>query len=312
MLKLDLGNSGLLASNIALGCWRISQLTDSEAASIIKTAYESGINFFEHADIYGGGASEEVFARGLKESGINREEVVIQTKCGIRPGAGPGLGMYDFSKAYIISSVEQSLKRLKTDYIDLFALHRPDTLMDPVEVAEAFKELQKAGKVRHFGVSNQNVAQMELLSKYLDQKLITNQLQFGPAHTPILDHGFNINMKRDEKSIDRDGGILEYARLKDITIQTWSPYQFGQFEGVFLDHPDFLELNEKLEEVGSHYGISKAATVAAWILTHPAKMQVLAGSMEAAHIKDIATASTIKLTRPEWYDIYRSAGNRLP
>lgn len=308
MLKVDLGKSGLLASNVSLGCMRMAALNDSDAAKVIRTAYGNGINLFEHADIYGGGTSEEIFTCALKETGISRDDILLQTKCGIRPAEG----MFDFSKEHIITSVDKSLKRLDTDYIDVLALHRPDTLVDPVEVAEAFNELRKAGKVKHFGVSNQNVAQMELLSKYVEQKLIVNQLQFSIMHTPMIDHGFNVNMTRDTKSIDYDGGILEYTRLHDITIQAWSPYQFGFFEGVFIDNPKFPELNAKLEEIGNKYGISKTAVATVWILTHPANMQVVVGTMNPERIGDIASASEIKLSRQEWYEIYRAAGNVLP
>lgn len=308
MLKLDLGKSGLLASNVSLGCMRMASLSDSDAAKVIQTAYENGINLFEHADIYGGGTSEEIFARGLKASGISRDEILLQTKCGIRPRQG----MFDFSKAHIIASVDQSLKRLKTDYLDVLALHRPDTLVDPEEVAEAFDELQKAGKVKQFGVSNQNVAQMKLLAKSVRQKLIVNQLQFSIMHTPLIDHGFNVNMTRDAKSIDHDGGILVYTRLHDVTIQAWSPYQFGFFEGVFVDHPKFPELNSKLAEIGNKYGISKTAVATVWILTHPANMQVVIGTMKSERIEEVTSASEVKLSRQEWYEIYRAAGNVLP
>jgi len=308
MVNLDLGKSGLQASNISLGCMRMASLSSERATEVIATAYESGINLFEHADIYGGGTSEEIFAKGLHDAGIKREDILLQTKCGIRPD----MGMFDFSKAHILNSVDKSLKRLDTDYIDILALHRPDTLMDPAEVAEAFDILQSSGKVRQFGVSNQNVMQMELLSKYVKQKLIVNQLQFSIMHTPMIDAGFNVNMQRDERSIDRDGGILEYTRINDITIQAWSPYQYGFFSGVFVDNPEFPELNAKLEEIGNKYGISKTAVATVWILTHPARMQVVVGTMNVARIRDISAASAIKLTRQEWYDIYRAAGNVLP
>lgn len=306
MLKLDLGKSGLQAANISVGCMRMAGLEPDRAAEVVRTAYDNGIDFFEHADIYGGGASEEVFAKGLADAGIKREDVLLQTKCGIRPG------MFDFSKEHILNSVDKSLKRLNTDYVDVLALHRPDTLMDPAEVAEAFDTLHQAGKVRHFGVSNQNVAQMELLGKYLNQKLIVNQLQLSIMHTPMIDSGLNVNMNRDDKSNDRDGGFLEYARINDITIQAWSPYQYGFFEGVFIDNPKFPELNAKLEEVGNKYGLSKTAVATVWILTHPAKMQVILGTMNPERIRDIALASEVKLTRQEWYEIYIAAGNVLP
>lgn len=308
MLKLDLGKSGLMSSNVSLGCMRMAGLADSEAAAVIQTAHESGINLFEHADIYGGGKSEEIFSRALKTTGIKREDILLQSKCGIRPQEG----MFDFSKAHILNSVDGILKRLDTDYIDVLALHRPDTLMDPAEIAEAFDQLERSGKVRHFGVSNQNVAQMTFLSKFIEQKLIVNQLQFSIMHTPMIDHGFNVNMTRDAKSTDVDGGILEYTRLHDVTIQAWSPYQFGFFEGVFIDNPKFPELNAKLEEIGNKYGISKTAVATVWISTHPANMQVVVGTMNTDRIKDISSAAHLKLTRQEWYEIYRAAGNVLP
>lgn len=306
MKKLNLGNNGLMASNISVGCMRMAGHSDESAAGIIRSSVEAGINFFEHADIYGGGTSEETFARGLALSGIKREEILLQSKCGIRPG------MFDFSKEHILTSVDNILKRLNTDYLDVLALHRPDTLVDPAEVAEAFDTLERAGKVRHFGVSNQNVGQMLLLQKEVKQKLIVNQLQLSIMHTPMIDAGFNVNMSRDGMSIDRDGGILDFCRLHDITIQAWSPYQYGFFEGVFVDNPKFPELNAKLEEIGKVHGLSKTAVATAWILTHPANMQVVIGSMNEARIADIATASEVKLSRSEWYDIYRAAENVLP
>ena len=308
MLKINLGNSGLVSANISLGCMRMAALSDNKVAKVIAAAYDSGIDLFEHADIYGGGDCEEIFAKGLRNAGIKREDVLIQTKCGIRPD----FGMFDFSKEHILNSVDKSLQRLGTDYIDLLALHRPDTLMNPEEVAEAFDKLHSSGKVRYFGMSNQNVGQIEFLSKYVGQKLIVNQLQFSIMHTPMIDSGFNVNMQRDAMSTDRDGGILEYTRMKGITIQAWSPYQFGFFEGVFVDNPKFPMLNEKLEEIGEKYGISKTAVATVWILTHPANMQVVIGTMNINRIRDIAAASEIKLTRHEWYEIYRAAGNVLP
>ena len=307
MKKINLGKNGLLASEISLGCMRMARLSDGEATNMIQTAIESGIDFFEHADIYGAGASEEIFARGLKETGTKREDILLQTKCGIRPD----LGMFDFSKEHIITSVEKSLKRLQTDYIDVLALHRPDTLMEPTEVAEAFDELYRSGKVKHFGVSNQTPMQMELLQKDIDQKLIVNQLQFGIMHTGMIDAGFNANMKTPG-SFDHDGGILEYCRLKDITIQAWSPYQFGFFEGPFLGNEKFPVLNAKIDEIAAKYGVTNTTIATAWILRHPAKIQTVVGTMNPTRIKEISEASKITLTRQEWYEIYRAAGNVLP
>ncbi len=305
MKYIQLKDTDINASEIALGCMRIAGLSEKNADTLIGAALEEGINFFDHADIYGQGQSEEVFARTVAKTPGLREKIVVQTKCGIRKG------YYDFSREHIISSVDGSLKRLKTDYIDILLLHRPDTLMEPEEVAEAFTTLQQSGKVRYFGVSNQKPLQIELLMKYLKQRIIINQLQLSITDTGMIDSGFNVNMK-NLASLDRDDSILEYCRLKDITIQPWSPFQYGFFEGVFLDNPKFPELNIKINEVAQAKGVTNSAVAIAWILRHPAKMQPIVGTTNPQRLKDICRASDITLTREEWYDLYRSAGNRLP
>ncbi|TDT51272.1 aldo/keto reductase [Fonticella tunisiensis] len=305
MKNIDIGNGKINASEISLGCMRIANLEVSEATKLINTAMEEGINFFDHADIYGGGKSEEVFAEAVDMKPSVREKFIIQTKCGIRKG------FYDFSKEHILNSVEGSLKRLRTDYIDILLLHRPDTLMEPEEVAEAFDILHSSGKVRYFGVSNHNPMQIELLNKYLNQKIIINQLQLSITHTGMIDFGLNVNMKKDA-SIDRDGSVLEYCRLKDITIQAWSPLQYGFFEGVFLNNDKFPELNRKINEIAEVKGVQNIAIAIAWILRHPAKIQTIVGTTNSQRLKDICKASQVELTRQEWYELYRAAGNQLP
>lgn len=305
MNKINLGNSGLLVPEIALGCMRMADLSKDDAAKMINTAMDAGINFFDHADIYGGGKSEEVFADAVGMNPAVREKMILQSKCGIRPG------MFDFSKEHILESVDGILKRLQTDYIDILLLHRPDTLVEPEEVAEAFTALKKSGKVREFGVSNQNPMQIELLSKYVEQKLVANQLQLSITNTGMIDAGLNVNMKID-RSIDRDGSILDYCRLKDITIQAWSPFQFGFFEGVFLDNPKFPELNKVIDRISAEKGVENTAIATAWILRHPAKIQTVVGTMNPERLQAISAASTITLTRQEWYEIYLAAGNELP
>jgi predicted oxidoreductase len=305
MKKINIGNGKLQASEISLGCMRIANMEIKEAAKLINTALEEGIDFFDHADIYGGGKSEEVFAAAVDMNPSIREKFIIQTKCGIRKG------FFDFSKEHIINSVEGSLKRLKTDYIDTLLLHRPDTLMEPEEVAEAFDMLHSSGKVKFFGVSNQNPMQIELLNKYLNKKIIINQLQLSIMHTPIIDAGLNVNMNI-APSINRDGGVLEYCRLKDITIQAWSPFQYGFFEGVFLNNDKFPELNQKINEIAETKGVTNSAIAVAWILRHPARIQTVAGTTNSERLRDICKASGVELTRQEWYEIYRAAGNKLP
>lgn len=304
MKKISIGGA-LNASEISLGCMRITELSKKDAAVLINTALEEGIDFFDHADIYAGGKSEEMFAEAIDMKPAIREKLIIQTKCGIRQG------YFDFSKEHILEAVDGSLKRLKTDYIDVLLLHRPDTLVEPEEVAEAFSILQSSGKVRNFGVSNQNPMQIDLLKKHVSQKLVANQLQFSIMHTGMIDTGINVNMNVPG-SFDRDGSILDYCRLHDITIQPWSPFQYGFFEGVFLNNDKFPELNKTIDKLAEAKGVTNTAIAIAWLLRHPAKMQPIVGTTSASRLKDICKASGVELTRPEWYEIYRAAGNKLP
>jgi predicted oxidoreductase len=305
MRTIEIANGEINASEIALGCMRIADMSVKDVSKLITTAIDEGINFFDHADIYGGGKSEEVFGTALKEMKGVREKIFIQTKCGIRDG------YYDFSKDHILEAVDGSLKRLKTDYIDVLLLHRPDALVEPEEVAEAFSILHASGKVRNFGVSNHNPMQIELLSQYLNQRIIVNQLQLSITNTGMIDAGLNVNMQID-KSIDRDGSVLDYCRLNGITIQAWSPFQYGFFEGVFLDNPKFKVLNDEMDKVAKKYDVPKSAIPIAWILRHPAKIQPIVGTTNSKHLKEICQASNVNLTKKEWYDLYKAAGNKLP
>ncbi len=305
MRRLKLGHGQLSASEISLGCMRINSLDSKEAERLINTAIDEGIDFFDHADIYGGGKSEEVFSKAVGMSSSKRDRLIIQSKCGIRKN------QYDFSKEHILSSVDGILKRLNTEYLDILALHRPDTLMEPEEVAVAFDQLHRSGKVRYFGVSNFNPMQIELLNKYLKHKIIINQLQLSLTNTGMIDSGFNVNTKF-ETSIDRDGSILEYCRLKDITIQAWSPFQYGFFEGVFLGSEKYTELNNKINELSEKYNVSDVAIAIAWILRHPAKIQPILGTTNADRLKSICKASQVDMSRTEWYELYLAAGNKLP
>lgn len=304
MKQIQLGASSQMVSSVILGCMRINGAKDP--VKVIETAYDNEINFFDHADIYGGGECESIFADALAKTSLKREDLFIQTKCGIVPGV-----MFDFSKKHIIESVEGSLQRLKMDYVDALLLHRPDTLVDPSEVAEAFDELEKSGKVRHFGVSNQKPMQIDLLKKYVKQPLLANQLQFGLKHSGMIDQGIHVNMT-DDGSVDHDGSVLDYSRLNDMTIQAWSPYQYGFFEGVFIGNEKFPELNQALDNLAEKYGTTPTGLAAAWILRHPANVQVIAGTMNPGRIEEIAKASEIQLTREDWYELYRAAGNILP
>lgn len=305
MQKINVGGSGLMASPIVWGVMRIPQLSDQEALTMLETAYEHGINYFDNADIYGDGASEIKFGNALKASHIDRDQVLVQTKVGI------GKKMYDFSKEHIIEGVEASLNRLQLDHVDTLLLHRPDPLMEPDEIAEAFLKLQNSGKVRQFGVSNFNPGQVDLLQQAVPQALIANQLQFSLMHTGMIDAGVHNNMQ-DSRSIHHDGGLLEYSRLTNMTIQAWSPYQYGMFEGVFIDNPKFPELNAALQSVAKAHDTNVNAIASAWLLRIPASMQVVVGTMNPGRLAQICEADKVTLTRREWYDLYLAAGNDLP
>jgi predicted oxidoreductase len=285
---------------------RINKLDKPEAERFVKTALDLGANFFDHADIYGGGACEEIFAGAAGMKGGSREKFILQSKCGIRPKTA-----FDFSKGHILSSVEGSLRRLKTEYLDLLLLHRPDALVEPEEVAEAFGVLRSSGKVRHFGVSNQNPAQIELLKKYVKEPIVANQLQFSLTNASMISQGLLVNTG-EEKGLDRDGSVLDYCRLKDITIQPWSPFQYGFFQGVFLGNDKFPELNAQIDGIAQSYGVSNTTVALAWILRHPAKMQPVTGTMNIPRLRDCVKAAEITLSREEWYALYLAAGNILP
>lgn len=306
MNTIKLSNTDFHVPAVAAGCMRINCLDEKALSSYIEGCIELGINFFDHADIYAGGECEKLFGQALSNMNINREDIVLQSKCGIIPGV-----MYDFSKEHIINSVDGILKRLGTDYLDILLLHRPDALVEPEEVAQAFDILESSGKVRHFGVSNQKPMQMELLQKYVRQKLVVNQIQYSIPFSNIVANGMEVNMLTDG-AIDRDGSVLDYCRLKDITIQTWSPFQYGFFEGVFIGSDKYPELNKVLNELADKYNVTPTTIATAWILRHPANMQVIAGTTKLSRMKEIAAAASVKLERSEWYRLYLSAGHMLP
>ncbi|MBQ3385564.1 MAG: aldo/keto reductase [Erysipelotrichaceae bacterium] len=292
-------------SVIGIGCMRIGSKEKKDVEEIIRTALDCGINFFDHADIYGRGKSEELFGEVLKDNPGLRDKMVIQSKCGIN------MGMYDFSKGHIINSVNGILERLNTDYIDSLLLHRPDVLMEPRQVKEAFCELYETGKVKSFGVSNMNRFQMELLQGALPYQLTANQLQLSLAHTPLIDEGINVNTAWDN-GIVRASGTLEYLKLNNITLQTWSPLQYGMFQGIFIDNDNYKGLNERMQVLADEYGVAKDTIAYSWLLRLPQKVQVITGTTTPARIINAAKAADIELTARQWYDLYIAAGNRLP
>lgn len=305
MRTMKLGRSGLQVPVVAVGCMRITSLDQPEAERFVQTALDLGANFFDHADIYGGGECESRFAAAVHMSPAVRDRLILQSKCGIRPGR------YDFSREHILEAAESSLRRLKTDYLDVLLLHRPDILMEPEEVAEAFDRLYEAGKVRHFGVSNQNPMQMQLLQRYLGYPIVANQLQLSITNATMISSGINVNME-NAAAVNRDGSVLDFCRLHDITIQPWSPFQYGFFEGVFLGNDRFPELNRQIDEIAAAHGVTNTTIAIAWLLRHPAHLQPISGTMNRQRLEEICAAAELTLSREEWYAIYRAAGNQIP
>ena len=308
MNYIDIANGPAKVSRVVQGCMRMPALSKEDAAKVIRTAYDCGVNFFDHATCYGAGEAEVRFAEAFPLTGLKREDIYIQSKCGLCFERNE----FDWTRDNILESVDGILKRLKVDYIDTLLLHRPDVLFNPEEVAEAFDKLEQAGKVKWFGVSNLVPMQIELLKKYVKQPLVINQVQLSLEQSQLIDQALYMNNKTTDYSVNRDGNCLDYCRLNDITIQAWSPLQFGMFGGTFIDNPDFPKLNEALGKIAEREGVSKSAVAIAWILRHPAKMQAIIGSMNPAHIKDVCAAADVNLSHHDWYELYLAAGKFLP
>lgn len=305
MKYININEQEIRASQVILGCMRIADMSAGDLDELIHASLEAGINTFDHADIYGGGASESRFGEVLAEQPGLREKMFIQSKCGIRENC------YDFSADYILKSADGILQRLHTDYLNLLILHRPDVLMDTDEVAEAFEKLASSGKVLDFGVSNMNPMQIELLQRCTKKHLCVNQLQLSAAHTKMIDEAVNVNMTT-EGACMCTGSVMDYCRLRDIAIQSWSSLQYGFFEGSFLGSSKYPRLNEELARLGEKYGVSAGAIAIAWILKCPAVKQAVIGTTKPSRAAELAAAGEVTLTRAEWYQIYTSAGNRLP
>ena len=308
MRYITLGQDDKELSEIVLGMMRIKDKSVKEVEELVETALSVGINAFDLADIYGRGRCEELLGLVLKNRPDLREEMWIQSKCGIRIEE---FTYFDFSKDYIIKSVDGILQRLQIDHLDSLLLHRPDALMESDQVAEAFDLLYKQGKVRDFGVSNQNPMMMELLKKDVKQPLAVNQLQLSVAFTPGFESGFHVNME-DSQAAMRDGSIFEYCQLHDVVIQAWSVLQFGYFKGNFVGNEKFQALNQVLERLAIKYGVTSSTIAVSWILRYPAKMQAVVGTTNPKHLREVSQAANFSLTRKEWYEIYLVAGNNLP
>jgi predicted oxidoreductase len=309
---LELPQTDLTASDVIVGLMRINEMDDEAIRTLYRTARDAGVTMFDHAAVYGGWhGCERRFGEAVTLSDAERAEIVLQTKVGIRPTDGGAY--FDFSYDHIMESVDDSLKALRTEYIDVLLLHRPDALVEPEEVAKAFSELHAAGKVRNFGVSNHTPGQVELLKKHVEQPLAFNQVQLSITHANLITAGISANMGALDQSIDRDNGILDYSRLHDITLQAWSPFQKGFFDGVFLgDREHYAELNDLLDELAPKYDVTPTGLSVAWITRHPAHMQVVLGTTNPARVQESAAGSDVELTREDWYAVFRAAGHIVP
>ena len=305
---LQLPRTDLSASNIVLGLMRIPELDDGAIDALVRGAMDAGVTMFDHADVYGGDhLCERRFGDAVRLTPEEREQVVIQSKVGIRNG------YWDFSREHILESVDESLAALRTDHLDVLLLHRPDALVEPEEVAAAFDELQSTGKVRHFGVSNHSPAQIALLRRAVRQPLAFDQMQLSVVHADLIAQGVSMNMAAEVQSIDRNLGLLDFARLEDITIQAWSPFQSGFFTGVFIgDREHFRPLNDVLDELAAKYDVTPTGIATAWITRHPARMQVVLGTTKPERVREAAAGSELPLTREEWYRLFAAAGHLVP
>ena len=298
------------ASRIVMGCMRIGDKPLEETEKVIVSACANGVNMFDLADIYGGGNCEKVFGVAMRDLEIPRKNFILQTKCGICMNPEGATHYFNFDKQYILSSVEGSLKRLNTEYIDILLLHRPDTLADPDEIGEAFERLQEDGKVRAFGVSNFSAMQMKLF-RSCGIEIVANQMQFSLGHTLPVDAGFYVNMTED-KATTRAGDAMEYCRLRKIPVQAWSPLQYGFFEGVFVGNEKFPDLNAELNAQAEKYGVTPSAVALAWILRHPAFKQVVTGTTSSERMNALCKAADVNMTREDWYSLYHATGKILP
>lgn len=309
MRNLAIRHTDLIASNVVLGLMRIADLDNAHIDRLVRTAMDAGVTVFDHADVYGNErhGCERRFGEAVTFTDAERENVIIQSKVGIRDG------YFDFSKEHILRTVDESLAALNTEYLDLLLLHRPDTLVEPEEVAEAFDALQREGKVRNFGVSNHTPGQIELLKSAVTVPLVANQVQLSITHAPLIAQGTAANMAALDQSISRDNGLLDYSRLHGMTLQAWSPFQKGFFDGVFLeDRETFAELNTRIDALAEKYGVTPTGIAVAWITRHPANMQVVLGTTTPSRVVESAAGSDIPLTREEWYSLFTAAGHTLP
>ena len=284
------------------------------AEKAVEAALEAGITYFDHADIYTLGNAETVFGELLKNNSSLRTKIILQSKAGICLHEGVlNSSIYDSSGAYLTQQVEVILKRLHTDYLDVFMLHRPDALMNPKEVGTTFNALKKAGKVKRFGVSNMSVSQIQAIQKYCDEPLVANQIQLSLGHSLVLDSGVLVNTKNE---IDFNGveGLLEYGQANKLSIQAYGSLDGGRFTGnVSLTTDDDKNTISLINELAEKYNTTSASISLAWLFKIPGNVQPIIGSTNSKRIVACKDAATIDLSRLDWYNLWITArGEKLP
>jgi predicted oxidoreductase len=318
MHTYSLAHTELKISRLAYGCMQIGGTWDdapltsidrARARNVVERALAHGINFFDHADIYCRGKSEIVFADALRELGVKRESIILQSKCGIRFADTPASGAptrFDFSYTHIMDAVQGSLQRLQTEYLDILLLHRPDALVEPAEVARAFDELQQRGMVRHFGVSNHTWAQIELLKKFVRQPLVVNQVEINLLHADLLDDGLFFNTA--PRPYTGIGGTLDYCRAHDMLIQAWAPVAGGALTNPAPNVDARTRATAALiADIAHARNTTREAIALAWLLKHPAPIQPILGTTKPERVTDSCRTDEITLTREEWYLLLQTA-----
>lgn len=305
MRSIRIGKDGPLGSRLVYGCMRIAGDGSPDAIArgkrAVRTAVDAGFTLFDHADIYAGGACEKLFGDCLREAPGLRDRVLIMSKCGIRPGGKPEKNSpkrYDFSRAHLERSVDGSLRRLGIERLDLLLLHRPDYLMDAAEVAAVFAELQAAGKVSHFGVSNFSPAQLELLQSACDRPLLVNQVEINLHAIDAL----------------RDGTLDQCQRL-GITPQAWCPLGGVAYPawGNALLPEAAQRLRDEIDRQAEDYGTDAASIALAWLLRHPAEICPLIGSTTPERIAAAPRALEVDYRREDWYRLLEArTGQPVP
>lgn len=298
------------------GAWEHERL-DTErlekVGRLVHAAYDNGITLFDNADIYAYGKAEEAMGHVFRNSPGLRDKIVLQTKCGIhlsRPWQEPASESphrFDLRYRHILAAVEGSLKRLSTDRIDILLLHRPDPLMKADEVAQAFDELHRSGKVRHFGVSNYSPIQIELLKKSVRQPLVVNQVELGLSHSELICEGLDFNRQTNRRLIRGCAGyagLLEYCQLNQVLVQAYSPVR--GLSGTEAS-PDIQKTMQRLRAMASEKGVTPFAVALAWLLRHPAGIVPIIGTDKPEHLIENLAADHTELTYDEWYSLLFAA-----